>query len=81
MGCCSSSQAVPHPPLPEGWSIGFAPCGRIFYLDHTTQTTCWERPLLGANDLRRQSLARMFWTCAHCTFQNPPTEEVCQVCV
>lgn len=27
--------------LPAGWAIGQAPNGRVFYIDHNTQTTTW----------------------------------------
>ena len=31
-------------PLPAGWEARAAGDGRIYYVDHNTQTTQWERP-------------------------------------
>ncbi|XP_077975149.1 NEDD4-like E3 ubiquitin-protein ligase WWP1 isoform X2 [Styela clava] len=33
-----------HPPLPQGWESRIDPMGRVYYVDHNTRTTTWERP-------------------------------------
>ena len=30
--------------LPPGWEAAMMPTGRIYYLNHNTQTTTWEKP-------------------------------------
>lgn len=32
------------PPLPAGWEQRTDPLGRVYYVDHNTRTTTWERP-------------------------------------
>lgn len=34
----------PEEPLPAGWEQRVDPHGRIYYVDHNTRTTAWERP-------------------------------------
>lgn len=31
-------------PLPEGWEEQADPTGRVYYVNHTTRTTHWQRP-------------------------------------
>jgi len=33
------------PPLPPGWEAKTAADGRVYYVDHNTKTTHWERPM------------------------------------
>ena len=40
----SGSQERKPEPLPFGWQSGVDAIGRTFYIDHTTQTTAWDRP-------------------------------------
>ena len=40
----SPPPAYPLKPLPEGWEEQTDSKGRIFYVDHNTRTTHWERP-------------------------------------
>ncbi|KAK3734003.1 hypothetical protein QZH41_009848 [Actinostola sp. cb2023] len=37
-------QTGPEEPLPPGWESRVDPHGRIYYVDHTSRTTAWERP-------------------------------------
>ncbi|KRZ73627.1 NEDD4-like E3 ubiquitin-protein ligase WWP2 [Trichinella papuae] len=31
-------------PLPQGWELRYDPFGRVYYVDHNTRTTTWQRP-------------------------------------
>ena len=37
-------EAVPPAGLPPGWERSTAPDGRVFFIDHNTQTTHWTPP-------------------------------------
>lgn len=37
--------AADEPPLPPAWEARMDSHGRIFYIDHTTRTTSWQRPV------------------------------------
>ncbi|XP_055370851.1 E3 ubiquitin-protein ligase HECW2 isoform X1 [Condylostylus longicornis] len=55
-------------PLPPAWEARMDSHGRIFYIDHTTRTTSWQRPgstgpasgLAGGRDQHRQQLDRRY---------------------
>ncbi|XP_078491561.1 NEDD4-like E3 ubiquitin-protein ligase WWP1 [Ciona intestinalis] len=40
----ATSNSNNHPPLPAGWEVRIDRMGRIYYVDHNTKTTTWERP-------------------------------------
>ncbi|XP_031561093.1 E3 ubiquitin-protein ligase NEDD4-like isoform X1 [Actinia tenebrosa] len=47
----TSDQNVSNPllePLPPGWAMQRAPNGRMFFIDHNTQTTSWHDPRLSS---------------------------------
>lgn len=53
------------PPLPSAWEARMDSHGRIFYIDHTTRTTSWQRPggnaiFSGGRDQHRQQLDRRY---------------------
>ena len=52
-------------PLPPAWEARMDSHGRIFYIDHTTRTTSWQRPcgsgaVLGGREQHRQQLDRRY---------------------
>lgn len=49
-------------PLPQGssWEARMDSIGRIFYIDHTTRTTSWQRPTTGMLPDHRQQLDRRY---------------------
>jgi E3 ubiquitin-protein ligase HECW2 len=48
-------------PLPNSWEARMDSIGRIFYIDHTTRTTSWQRPTTGMlPDQHRQQLDRRY---------------------
>lgn len=52
-------------PLPPAWEARMDSHGRIFYIDHTTRSTSWQRPggtgvLAGGRDQHRQQLDRRY---------------------
>lgn len=52
-------------PLPPAWEARMDSHGRIFYIDHTTRSTSWQRPggtgvLSGGRDQHRQQLDRRY---------------------
>lgn len=52
-------------PLPPAWEARMDSHGRIFYIDHTTRSTSWQRPggtgvLTGGRDQHRQQLDRRY---------------------
>ena len=40
----STAASVSNLPLPPGWEQRFDQNGRIYYVDHVSKTTTWERP-------------------------------------
>ncbi|GAB1598341.1 E3 ubiquitin-protein ligase Su(dx)-like isoform X3 [Argonauta hians] len=51
----------PHDPLPYGWQMRFDPQGRVYYVDHNTRTTTWERPLPLGWERRVDSRNRVYY--------------------
>lgn len=52
-------------PLPSAWEARMDSHGRIFYIDHTTRTTSWQRPsggtiFVSGRDQHRQQLDRRY---------------------
>ncbi|KAH8356204.1 hypothetical protein KR200_006948 [Drosophila serrata] len=43
-GTSTGAGAPGEPPLPPAWEARMDSHGRIFYIDHTTRTTSWQRP-------------------------------------
>lgn len=57
--------AEPEEPLPPAWEARMDSHGRIFYIDHTTRTTSWQRPTSHSRspsgpDQQRQQLDRRY---------------------
>lgn len=57
--------AEPEEPLPPAWEARMDSHGRIFYIDHTTRTTSWQRPTTHGRppsgpDQQRQQLDRRY---------------------
>lgn len=44
VGSGAAAAATGEPPLPPAWEARMDSHGRIFYIDHTTRTTSWQRP-------------------------------------
>lgn len=40
--------AAPQPQLPPGWQMAYTPEGQVYYVDHNTQTTQWNPPVMPA---------------------------------
>lgn len=51
----------PQDPLPIGWQMRFDPQGRVYYVDHNTRTTTWERPLPHGWERRVDSRNRVYY--------------------
>lgn len=78
------------PPLPPAWEARMDSHGRIFYIDHTTRTTSWQRPgvvhnAIGGREQHRQQLDRRYqsirrtitcdrWDQASNFFNRPPDQ-------
>ena len=43
------------PPLPGGWEEKYSPDGRVYYVNHNTQTTQWTRPMYAVRGQRTGS--------------------------
>ena len=50
-----AAQEPPQPPLPPGWEAKYEPATkRVFYVDHNTKTTTWDRPAPPADWVQQQ---------------------------
>lgn len=68
-------------PLPAGWEQRVDPHGRIYYVDHTSKTTAWERPrpLPPGWERRTDSRGRTYYVDHNTrttTWQRPTVESV-----
>ncbi|KXJ28856.1 E3 ubiquitin-protein ligase NEDD4-like [Exaiptasia diaphana] len=53
----TNDQAALSEPLPPGWAMQQAPNGRVFFIDHNTQTTSWHDPRLNRTAASAPSLS------------------------
>ncbi|XP_077938335.1 NEDD4-like E3 ubiquitin-protein ligase WWP2 isoform X2 [Gasterosteus aculeatus] len=65
--------------LPAGWEQRVLPHGRVYYVDHNTKTTCWERPLPPGWEKRVDQRGRFYYVDHNTrttTWQRPTAESV-----
>ncbi|XP_069757397.1 NEDD4-like E3 ubiquitin-protein ligase WWP2 isoform X1 [Narcine bancroftii] len=65
--------------LPPGWEQRVLPTGRVYYVDHNTKTTTWERPLPLGWEKRVDQRGRFYYVDHNTrttTWQRPTAESV-----
>uniref|UniRef100_A0A8C5DSP8 E3 ubiquitin-protein ligase n=1 Tax=Gouania willdenowi TaxID=441366 RepID=A0A8C5DSP8_GOUWI len=65
--------------LPAGWEQRVLPHGRVYYVDHNTKTTTWERPLPSGWEKRVDQRGRFYYVDHNTrttTWQRPTAESV-----
>lgn len=65
--------------LPDGWEQRILPHGRVYYVDHNTKTTTWERPLPPGWEKRVDQRGRFYYVDHNTrttTWQRPTEESV-----
>ncbi|XP_061631230.1 NEDD4-like E3 ubiquitin-protein ligase WWP2 isoform X2 [Phyllopteryx taeniolatus] len=65
--------------LPTGWEQRVLPHGRVYYVDHNTKTTTWERPLPPGWEKRVDQRGRFYYVDHNTrttTWQRPTAESV-----
>ncbi|XP_034031594.1 NEDD4-like E3 ubiquitin-protein ligase WWP2 isoform X3 [Thalassophryne amazonica] len=65
--------------LPAGWEQRVLPHGRVYYVDHNTKTTTWERPLPPGWEKRVDQRGRFYYVDHNSrttTWQRPTAESV-----
>ncbi|XP_054887532.1 NEDD4-like E3 ubiquitin-protein ligase WWP2 isoform X1 [Poeciliopsis prolifica] len=65
--------------LPAGWEQRVLPHGRVYYVDHNTKTTTWERPLPAGWEKRVDQGGRFYYVDHNTrttTWQRPTAESV-----
>ncbi|XP_032891624.1 NEDD4-like E3 ubiquitin-protein ligase WWP2 isoform X1 [Amblyraja radiata] len=65
--------------LPPGWEQRVLPSGRVYYVDHNTKTTTWERPLPPGWEKRVDQRGRFYYVDHNTrttTWQRPTAESV-----
>ncbi|XP_078400626.1 NEDD4-like E3 ubiquitin-protein ligase WWP2 isoform X1 [Cetorhinus maximus] len=65
--------------LPPGWEQRMLPNGRVYYVDHNTKTTTWERPLPPGWEKRVDQRGRFYYVDHNTrttTWQRPTAESV-----
>ncbi|XP_029008939.1 NEDD4-like E3 ubiquitin-protein ligase WWP2 isoform X1 [Betta splendens] len=65
--------------LPAGWEQRVLPQGRVYYVDHNTKTTTWERPLPPGWEKRVDQRGRFYYVDHNTrttTWQRPTAESV-----
>uniref|UniRef100_A0A673IT12 E3 ubiquitin-protein ligase n=1 Tax=Sinocyclocheilus rhinocerous TaxID=307959 RepID=A0A673IT12_9TELE len=65
--------------LPAGWEQRILPHGRVYYVDHNTKTTTWERPLPPGWEKRVDQRGRFYYVDHNTrttTWQRPTAESV-----
>ncbi|MGH0116341.1 UNVERIFIED_CONTAM: hypothetical protein FKN15_003521 [Acipenser sinensis] len=65
--------------LPTGWEQRVLPNGRVYYVDHNTKTTTWERPLPPGWEMRVDQRGRYYYVDHNTrttTWQRPTAETV-----
>ncbi|KAM6177220.1 NEDD4-like E3 ubiquitin-protein ligase WWP2 [Erethizon dorsatum] len=80
----SGTQQLPTPTpapdaLPAGWEQRELPSGRVYYVDHNTKTTTWERPLPPGWEKRTDPRGRFYYVDHNTrttTWQRPTAEYV-----
>uniref|UniRef100_A0A6Q2XKZ9 E3 ubiquitin-protein ligase n=1 Tax=Esox lucius TaxID=8010 RepID=A0A6Q2XKZ9_ESOLU len=74
----SATEPVPES-LPNGWEQRVLPHGRVYYVDHNTKTTTWERPLPPGWEKRVDQRGRFYYVDHNTrttTWQRPTAESV-----
>ncbi|XP_047452667.1 NEDD4-like E3 ubiquitin-protein ligase WWP2 isoform X2 [Mugil cephalus] len=75
----NSSAEPPTESLPAGWEQRVLPHGRVYYVDHNTKTTTWERPLPPGWEKRVDQRGRFYYVDHNTrttTWQRPTAESV-----
>uniref|UniRef100_A0A3P8X2H2 E3 ubiquitin-protein ligase n=1 Tax=Cynoglossus semilaevis TaxID=244447 RepID=A0A3P8X2H2_CYNSE len=75
----SSTEPVNNSSLPAGWEQRVLPHGRVYYVDHNTKTTTWERPLPPGWEKRVDQQGRFYYVDHNTrttTWQRPTAESV-----
>ncbi|KAK9517220.1 hypothetical protein VZT92_025105 [Zoarces viviparus] len=74
-----SATEPPTDSLPAGWEQRVLPHGRVYYVDHNTKTTTWERPLPPGWEKRVDQRGRFYYVDHNTrttTWQRPTAESV-----
>ncbi|XP_028441827.1 NEDD4-like E3 ubiquitin-protein ligase WWP2 isoform X1 [Perca flavescens] len=77
-----AGNSITEPPtdsLPAGWEQRVLPHGRVYYVDHNTKTTTWERPLPPGWEKRVDQRGRFYYVDHNTrttTWQRPTAETV-----
>uniref|UniRef100_A0A6Q2XZ17 E3 ubiquitin-protein ligase n=1 Tax=Esox lucius TaxID=8010 RepID=A0A6Q2XZ17_ESOLU len=74
----SATEPVPES-LPNGLTLNLLPHGRVYYVDHNTKTTTWERPLPPGWEKRVDQRGRFYYVDHNTrttTWQRPTAESV-----
>uniref|UniRef100_A0A673XWI9 NEDD4-like E3 ubiquitin-protein ligase WWP2 n=1 Tax=Salmo trutta TaxID=8032 RepID=A0A673XWI9_SALTR len=74
----TATEPVPES-LPNGWEQRILPHGRVYYVDHNTKTTTWERPLPPGWEKRVDQRGRFYYVDHNTrttTWQRPTEESV-----
>uniref|UniRef100_A0A8C9YUW8 E3 ubiquitin-protein ligase n=1 Tax=Sander lucioperca TaxID=283035 RepID=A0A8C9YUW8_SANLU len=75
----NSTTEPPTDSLPAGWEQRVLPHGRVYYVDHNTKTTTWERPLPPGWEKRVDQRGRFYYVDHNTrttTWQRPTAETV-----
>ncbi|KAM4572592.1 NEDD4-like E3 ubiquitin-protein ligase WWP2 isoform 1-T1 [Odontesthes bonariensis] len=75
----NSATEVTTDSLPAGWEQRVLPHGRVYYVDHNTKTTTWERPLPPGWEKRVDQRGRFYYVDHNTrttTWQRPTAESV-----
>ncbi|KAM6925891.1 LOW QUALITY PROTEIN: NEDD4-like E3 ubiquitin-protein ligase WWP2, partial [Lycodopsis pacificus] len=75
----NSATEPPTDSLPAGWEQRVLPHGRVYYVDHNTKTTTWERPLPPGWEKRVDQRGRFYYVDHNTrttTWQRPTAESV-----
>uniref|UniRef100_A0A1A8NCB9 NEDD4-like E3 ubiquitin-protein ligase WWP2 n=1 Tax=Nothobranchius rachovii TaxID=451742 RepID=A0A1A8NCB9_9TELE len=76
---CNSTTESTTDSLPAGWEQRVLPHGRVYYVDHNTKTTTWERPLPPGWEKRVDQRGRFYYVDHNTrttTWQRPTAESV-----
>lgn len=79
----ASRGVVTEDPLPRAWEARMDSAGRIFYIDHASKTTSWQRPtnagMLPGPEQHRQQLDRRYQSIRRTIYsrnRSPPRDDV-----
>ncbi|XP_013888991.1 NEDD4-like E3 ubiquitin-protein ligase WWP2 isoform X2 [Austrofundulus limnaeus] len=76
---CNNTAESTTDSLPAGWEQRVLPHGRVYYVDHNTKTTTWERPLPPGWEKRVDQRGRFYYVDHNTrttTWQRPTAESV-----